>query len=103
MPKRKDFRVIPGGKSSDAAPADPTSLDARQFIDRARLYRRLLSERPDDDTESLVSDLEDAIGAYCGLRQSSEAGARPRAAEYRRLVIELDAEIVAALQASLPF
>src|SRR3546814_3577755 len=76
MPKRKDFRVIPGGKSSDAAPADPTSLDARQFIDRARLYRRLLSERPDDDTESLVSDLEDAIGAYCGLRQSSEAGAR---------------------------
>src|SRR3546814_2642170 len=94
MPKRKDFRVIPGGKSSDAAPADPTSLDARQFIDRARLYRRLLSERPDDDTESLVSDLEDAIGAYCGLRQSSEAGARPRAAEYRRLVIELDAEIV---------
>ena len=102
MPKQKDFRVIPGGKPSDAAPADPMSLDTRQLLDRARRYRRLLSACPSNDTESLVSDLEDAIDAFRRMYQSSEAGAETRAAEYRRLIAELDAEIVAALRASPP-
>src|SRR3546814_18366644 len=88
MPKQKDFRVIPGGKSSNAAAADATALDARQLLDRARRYRRLLSARPSDVTardvtESLVSDLEDAIQAFCRLPQSSDAGAKQRAAEYQ--------------------
>jgi hypothetical protein len=61
-----------------------------------------LSARPSDDTESLVSDLEDAIDAFRRLHQSSEAGAETRAAEYRRLIAELDAEIIAALRASPP-
>ena len=102
MPKQKDFRVIPGGKPSDAAAADPMSLDTSQLLDRARRYRRLLSARPSHDTESLVSDLEDAIDAFRRLHQSSEAGAETRAAEYRRLIAELDAEIIAALRASPP-
>jgi len=102
MPKQKDFRVIPGGKPSDAAAADPTSLDTRRLLDRARRYRILLSKRPSEETESLVSDLEDAIDAFRRLQQSSEAGAEPRAAEYRRLIAELDAEIAAALQAPPP-
>lgn len=102
MPKQKVFRVIPGGKPSDAAAADPMTLDTRQLLDRARRYRRLLSTAPSNETESLVSDLEDAIDAFRRLHQSSEAGAQTRAAEYRRLIAELDAEIVAALRASPP-
>src|SRR3546814_20477410 len=80
-PKQMDVCVIPGGKPSNAAAADTTALDARQLLDRARRYRRLLSARPSgvtasDVTESLVSDLEDAIDAFCRLHQSSEAGAK---------------------------
>src|SRR3546814_11299546 len=89
MPKQKDFRVIPGGKPSDAAAADTTALDARQLLDRARRYRRLLSARPSgvtasDVTESLVSDIEDAIDAFRRLTPSSEQGDKTRAAPYRR-------------------
>jgi hypothetical protein len=98
MPKQKDFRVIPGGKPDDPAAADPASFDIRQLQDRARQYRRLVSERPGNDTESLVSDFEDAIEALRRLQQSSDAGADIRANEYRHLVAELDAEIVAALK-----
>ena len=100
MPKQNDFRVIPGGKPSDAAAGDTASLDTRQLLDRARRYRRLLSERPSGDTDGLVADLEDAIDAFRRMQQSSEAGAETRAAEYRRLIAELDAEIIAALRAS---
>lgn len=102
MPKQKDFRVIPGGKPSDAAAADTAALDTRQLLDRAQRYRRLLSACPSGVTESLVTDLEDAIDAFRRLHQSSEAGAETRAAEYRRVIAELDAEIIAALRSSSP-
>ncbi|MGF1594706.1 MAG: hypothetical protein ACFCUW_15600 [Kiloniellaceae bacterium] len=95
MPKPKDFRVISGGKPSKASPAEPVSADVSQLLDRARRYRATLPDPASDQTCSLLADFEDAVEALRRLELSTETGARARAAEYRRLIAELDAEIVA--------
>jgi hypothetical protein len=99
MPKPKDFRVIPGGKPTKALPAEPISADVSQLTDRARRYRAMLPDPAGDEIRGLLSDFEDAVEALRRLELSTEAGAEARAAEYRRLIAELDAEIVTFWQA----
>lgn len=102
MPKPKDFRVIPGGKPSKASPAEPVSADVARLLDRARRHRAMLPDPASDQIRSLLADFEDAVEALRRLELSAEAGARARAAEYRRLIAELDAEIVAVWQVGDP-
>jgi hypothetical protein len=99
MPKPKDFKVIPGGKPSKASPAEPVSADVSRLLDRARRHRAMLPDPASDQIRSLLADFEDAVDALRRLELSAETGARARAAEYRRLIAELDAEIVAVWQA----
>jgi hypothetical protein len=102
MPKPKDFRVIPGGKPGDAPAVEPTSADVSQLLDRVRRYRNLLPNPLNDEASGLLSDFEDAVEALRRLELSAEASAQARAAEYRRLIAELDGEIVAVWLAGDP-
>jgi hypothetical protein len=97
MPRQKEFRVIPGGKPNDAAAADPVSSEIVQLLHRVRGYRRSLAQNPNSHAEGLVSDLEDAVGALRRLERPSDTGPSPHADEYRRLIADLDKEIMAAL------
>lgn len=94
---KKDFRVIPGGKPNDASAAEPVSTEIALLLDRVRSYRRVLAQNPHSHAEALVSDLEDAVGALRRIGRPSEAGLSPHADEYRRLIADLDKEIIAAL------
>lgn len=100
MPKPKDFRVIPGGKPSEASALEPVSADVSQLLDHVRRYRTLLPQPLNDEARSLLSDFEDAVEALRRLEVS--AGAPARVVEYRRLIAELDAEIVAVWLAGKP-
>jgi hypothetical protein len=100
MPRQKDFRVIRGGKPSGTSAAEPIPVEIALLLDRARSYRRLLAQTPNSHVEALVTDLEDAVGALRRLNRSGDAVTSPRAAEYRRLVAELDSEILLALRTS---
>lgn len=101
MPKRKDFRVIHGGRPGDQAPPGdrPVPAAIAQLLERVNEYRSLLAHSPRDDTASLVDDMEDAINALLRLEQSTQPEARHRADEYRRLIADIDAEIISALPA----
>ncbi|MGF1611098.1 MAG: hypothetical protein ACFCUQ_16960 [Kiloniellales bacterium] len=46
-----------------------------------------------------MDDMEDAINALLRLEQSTQPEARHRADEYRRLIADIDAEIISALPA----
>lgn len=97
MPSQKEFRVIPGGKPNDASAAEPVPTAIALLLDRVRSYRRVLAQSPDSHVEALVVDLEDAVGALRRLQSSGAAASSPRAAEYRRLIADLDGEILVAL------
>lgn len=100
MPTRKDLRVIKGGKPAEMEPPAGGRLpaDVAAFTERTGRYRRLLGRSPDAETAGLVDDMEAAIDAVRRLEQSSHPEAQSRAEEYRRLIAEIDAEIVAALR-----
>lgn len=102
MQNPKDFRVIPGGKPSEASALEPACEDISLLLSRVRRYRCALADAPSDEARSLLSDLEDAVEALRRLEASAEAGASARIAEYRRLIAELDAEIVAVWLAGGP-
>jgi len=99
MPNRKDLHVIPGGKSSGA---ETDAGDAAIAIDKLRAradqYRGQLSNHPDDEISTLLGDMADAIEALKRLEESAAPEAQRRAVEYRRLIADLEIEIVAALQ-----
>ena len=99
MPTRKDLRVIQGGKPAETEPpADdrlPTGVAA--LMERTGRYRRLLARSSNVETAGLVDDMEAAIDAMGRLELSTHPEAKSRAEEYRRLIAEIDAEIVAAL------
>jgi len=100
MRKRKGLRVIPGGKSGEeGAPRGPQlPLGSDQLLQKADRYRKLLGDRADSEVSGLVGDMVDAITALRRLEASPAVEARQRALEYRRLIAELEIEIVTALQ-----
>ena len=104
MPERKglhsDLRVVSGGKSTDGDTPDSPALPGgvEKLVDRAGHYRCLLADHPDQEVLALVTDMVDAIEALGRLEQSTGKDAQQRAVEYRRLIAELEIEIVAALQ-----
>lgn len=87
--------MIPGGKLDETPAVEATSAEIAQLLDRVRRYRSLLPGPLGEEFRGVLSDFEDAVEALRLLESSSEAEAQPRVAEYRRLVAELDAEIVA--------
>lgn len=100
MPKRKDLRVIPGGKSGGSeTPCQPQALDnTQELLSRARRYRDLLAASPAPETSHLISDMVDAIRALILLEKSDAVNAPRQAIEYRRLIAELEIEIVSAFE-----
>lgn len=101
MPKRTDLHVISGGKSGDReASSHPSAADdCARLLQKADHYRDLAASKPSKEVTNLISDLADAIRALCLLEQSNEVAAQQRALEYRRLVAELEIEIVSTLNA----
>lgn len=97
MPLRKTLRVIEGGSHGDTGPAPP-DLDVDQLCERARQLRYFVALTRNETAAGLVDDLEAAIGALQRLVQSRQAQAPRRAAEYRVLIAEIDAEILALLK-----
>jgi len=99
MGTRKSFRVIQGGRRAGTDSPDDLSVsaDVDQLLLRASKLRDLLSLRPNDLASGLVEDMEEAIAALRRLEMSAHPAAQRRAAEYRGLIAEIDAEIVAAL------
>ncbi len=98
MLSRKDFRVIEGGKGGEISPAAaPSALSIGQLRERAIQLRYLLCLDPKEKALGLVDDMEEAIAALQRLEVSSRADARQRAAEYRALIAEIDAEILGAM------
>jgi len=99
MPNRKDLHVIPGGKSSDEETnAGDSAIDVDKLRARADRYRSQLSNHPNDEVSTLVGDMADAIEALKRLEESTAPESQGRAVEYRRLIADLEIEIVAALQ-----
>jgi hypothetical protein len=100
MPTRKDLRVIQGGKPADAQPSADQHMptDVAELLERAGRYRRLLARSQTEETSGLADDMEEAINALQRLEESRHPEAERRAAEYRRLVAEIEAEIVAILR-----
>lgn len=99
-PAKTSFRVIQGGKSAAAGPTGdaPVPADVPQLLRRVSTLRDLLSLRPNDVASGLVDDMEEAITALRRLERSRHPDAAHRAAEYRMLAIEIDAEIAAMLK-----
>ena len=95
MPDRKDFRVVPGGKARQAFAAEPTAESVFQLRVRVWRYRSMFAKPRPEEICGLLSDFEDAIEALGRLELSPEPGGDPRIQEYRQLIAELDAEIVA--------
>lgn len=100
MPKRKDLRVIPGGKSGDtSAPCGPHLIeDCDRLLQRAERYRTLAADKSDKGILNLIRDMVDAVRALSLLDQFDGTAAQRQALEYRRLIAELEIEIVAALE-----
>lgn len=100
MPKRVDLHLIPGGRSegSDEPAGSPISNCCDQLLQKAQRYRDLAVRRSDTDLEGLVGDMTDAIKALALLEQSTTEVEGRRAIEYRRLIAELEIEIVSALE-----
>ena len=100
MTKRNDLHVIQGGKSG--ATDTPCELHASggcdQLREKALQYRNLAASKSDHELSSLIGDMVDAINALEFLEQSAEEQAKRRSIEYRRLIAELEIEIVAALE-----
>lgn len=101
MPKRKDLRVIPGGKPGNTtAPCGPHFTEnCARLLQRADHYRSLAADKPGKEVPNLVGDMVDAIRALSRLEQSGDTAAQRRALEYRRLIAELEIEIVSLLEA----
>lgn len=97
---RNDFRVIRGGKTDNAEPPahQHEPADVAQLRHKADNYRCLLSCSPSDEISGLVDDMEEAISALRHLENSRHPAAPCRAAEYRRLIAEIDGEIAAVLK-----
>lgn len=97
MPNRKDFRVVPGGLAGRAKREDlPPEQEISELLGRVAKYRGALAAGPGSEIDSLICDMEDAIAALQRLERSAKPEAADRAAEYRRLIAELDAEIAAS-------
>jgi len=91
MPNRKDLHVIPGGKSSgEETDAGDSAIAIDKLRARADHYRSRLSNHPDDEISTLVSDMADAIEALNRLEESATPEAQGRAVEYRRLIADLE-------------
>ena len=101
MPERKDLRVIPGGKSGGTVPPCGPHLpeNCERLLQKAEHYRRLAANRPGRDVANLISDMVDAVRALALLEKSDDTAAQRRALEYRRLIAELEIEIVSVLEA----
>lgn len=97
MQSLKDFRVIEGGKGGDAGPAAFPILDIDQLRERALQLRYLLALDPHEEAVGLVDDMGEAISVLQRLMRSRHSYAPRRAAEYRALIAEIDAEILALL------
>jgi len=101
MPKRKDLRVIPGGKSgntnSPCGPDFPENCD--RLLQKAEHYRSLAAGKPSKEIANLIGDMVDAVRALSRLEQLADTAAQRRALEYRRLIAELEIEIVSVLEA----
>lgn len=99
MPERKDLHVIPGGKSrNEGTDAGDVSIDVDKLGARVDHYRRQLSNYANEDISTLVGDMADAIEALKRLEESAAPGAQSRAIEYRRLIADLEIEIIAAFR-----
>jgi hypothetical protein len=102
MPKRKDLRVIPGGKpggtSIPCGPHLPENCD--RLLLKTEHYRSLAADKPGKEVVNLIGDMVDAVRALSLLEQSDGTAEQRRALEYRRLIADLEIEIVAALEAS---
>lgn len=96
MQSRKEFRVIEGGNCRDSLPG-LSVLDLDQLRERTFQLRFILALSTRKNTIGLVDDMEEAIGVLQRLTQSSHSDAPRRAAEYRALIAEIDAEILAVL------
>jgi len=100
MPKRKDLRVIPGGKS-DGSPPPPLPQPPESFevlMARVDHYRGLTDARSNSEISNLIDDMKDAIEALALLEKSPAISAPKRMIEYRRLIADLEIEIVSALE-----
>lgn len=96
MPSRNELRVINGGKGGHTRPVPVLHID--QLHERARQLRLLLALSPDEKAFVIADDLDEAIGVLRRLELSDNHDAPQRAAEYRALIAEIDAEILAVLK-----
>jgi hypothetical protein len=96
MQSRKEFRVIEGGNCRDSLLGLPV-VDFDQLRERTFQLRFILALSTRGNTVGLVDDMEEAIGALQRLTQSGHSDAPRLAAEYRVLIAEIDAEILAVL------
>jgi|GEM_PF-4410338 len=99
MPKRKDLRLIPGGKADGALPTWSLgpSESSELLLARADRYRALAATSSNGEIPNLIDDLIDAIKALALLEKSDAASAPHQVLEYRRLIADLEIEIVTAL------
>lgn len=93
MPNPKDFRVVPGGKASQASAVEPTAESVSQLRERVGRYRIMFAEPISEDTRSLLSDFADAVETLGRLELAAHPTEDARIQEYRQLIAELDAEI----------
>jgi hypothetical protein len=101
MPKRKNLRVIPGGKSDGTKPPCGPALaeNCHRLLQKADHYRSLAGSKPGKDVSNLIGDMVDAVRALGRLELSDDTASQRRALEYRRLIAELEIEILSALEA----
>jgi hypothetical protein len=94
----KNFRLILGGKpASDDPPDGRSGAVIAQLRKKTRKFRYFLSLTPNAETAELVRDMEEAIEALEWLERTRHGYLRRRAADYRRLIAEIEAEILVAL------
>lgn len=98
MPPRNELRVIKGGKGGHTRPNTVPVLHIDQLRERASQLRLLLALSPDEKACVIADDLDEAIGVLGRLELSDDHDAPQRAAEYRVLIAEIDAEILAVLK-----
>jgi len=61
-------------------------------------YRGLTDARSNSEISNLIDDMKDAIEALALLEKSPAISAPKRMIEYRRLIADLEIEIVSALE-----
>lgn len=98
MPARRDLRLIEGGKGGNTGRAAFAGLPLDQLRERALQLRLLLSLGQEGRFLGMADDMDEAIGALGRLESSDRSDAPQRAAEYRILIAEIDAEILRALE-----